>query len=222
MFFRATARLQDGDAKGAAVDFNSFLAKHVDDTEALMGRALARQFSGEYAGAEADLSAILTKAPAAAQPLAGRGYVRVMLGRYAAAADDLALAATLPNAPPEVALWRYIAETRAGRKAAPALAEVAKKAASDQWPSAVMHYFQGDLAGDKVLAAAAMELPQASGRLCEAYFYLGQAALIQKDTAEAIKLFEAAVATNMRRYTEYAGAQAELAHLASGGDPKPK
>jgi len=222
LFFRANAKLQGNNPLGAAADFTSFLGQHAGDTEALMGRALAYQFTGNYLGAETDLSTLLMQHPDAVQALVARGYVRVMAGKYAEAAADLARVADLPDAPPEVFLWRYIADTRAGHKGDAALAAAAARQPADQWPTAVMRYFLGSLTGDDVLADASREPGAAPARLCEAYFYLGEAALILKDATEATKLFKAALATGMVRYTEYAGAQAELARLeASTGSSKP-
>ncbi len=53
----------------------------------------------------------------------------------------------------------------------------------------------------------------APGRLCEAYYYLGEAALLQKDPGQAKKLFKASMDTGMHRYTEFAAAKAGLARL---------
>jgi lipoprotein NlpI len=213
LFFRANARLQSNDATGAAADYTAFLARRPNDIEALMGRALARQFAADLAGSEDDFSSVLKLAPNAAQALAGRGYVRVMRARYAEAAADLAAAMALPNAPLDLAAWRFIAESHAGQKAQAALAPIAKAAAADRWPAPVLHYFMGALSGDALLAHAAREPAAAPGRLCEVYYYLGEAALIQKDPAEAMKLFRAALDTGMTRYTEFAAAKAGLARL---------
>ncbi|MBY0510314.1 MAG: tetratricopeptide repeat protein [Rhodospirillaceae bacterium] len=216
LFFRANARLQNGEAKDAAADYSAFLARHAGDIEGLMGRALARQFSGDYAGSEADFSAVLNRRPDAAQALAGRGYVRVMRARHAEAAADLAAAQRLPDAPAHLAVWRFIAESRGGLKPAPALAATLKTIAADTWPGPVLRYFAGALSGDDVLVAATREPRDAPGRLCEAYYYLGEAAVMQNDPAQAAKLFKAALATGMSRYTEYAAAQAGLEHLSGG------
>ena len=86
-------------------------------------------------------------------------------------------------------------------------------AAGPDWPTPVARYFQGALSGDGLLQAASREPAAAPGRLCEAYFYLGEAALLQNDASEAHKLFAAAVATGMTRFTEYVGAKAELERL---------
>ena len=223
LFFRANARLQNNDAKGADLDFTAFLTRQPGDLEARMGRALARQFAQDPAGAEADFSTVLKALPQAAEALAGRGAVRFMQNDFKGAAADFAAALSLPGAPPDLALWRFLAERRAGLNADPALIAAAKPLADGVWPAPVMHYFSGALEGDAVLAAAAQKTPgepdAVSGRLCEAYFYLGEAALMVEDTAEAAKLFKAALDTGMTRYREHAAAQAELSRLKFAAKP---
>ena len=49
---------------------------------------------------------------------------------------------------------------------------------------------------------------------CEAYFYLGQRALLRGDQTEAIRLFKAAIETGVIRMVEYFGAQVELTRLS--------
>ena len=81
----------------------------------------------------------------------------------------------------------------------------------------MLRYFREELSGDQVIAAAAGN----AGLLCESYFFLGEAALLQGQTAEAAKLFRAARATGQTRYTEYAAAGAELARLEAPQAPTP-
>ena len=209
-FLRANARLQLADWAGADADYTRVLAQKADDGESLLGRALARQFAADYTGAEADLSAILSAKPDAAQALATRGHVRFMAAKFDEAAADYTKAMTLPNAPADLALWHFIALRRTGAEAS-----LAGQNTSDaQWPAPVAQYFLGAVSGD-VLLALAQHAPDPGARLCEVYFYLGEAALLQNSAAEAAKLFRAAVATNKLRFTEYAAAKAELARIGN-------
>lgn len=210
LFFRAAAKLQAGDANAAA-DYTTFLAARPGDVEALMGRALSFQFAGNFAAADADLSAILTSHPDAAQAMAARALVRFMRADFSGAVADLTAALSQPNAPAHLALWRFVAQARAGD--GNATASLAKTAPRGPWPGPVSAYFLSQLSGDDLLAAAVREPASAPGRLCEAYFYLGEAALLQNDTSEAVKLFRAARETGMTRYAEYAAAKAELERL---------
>ena len=217
-FFRANARFQSGDPTGAAADFSVILNRRPSDGDARVGRGIALQFTGDYKGAEADFTTVLESVPDAAQALANRGFTRIMKGDFAAAAEDLTAAMDLPNAPPYLALWRYIAEARAEKPTTEILTFALERIDPGRWPAAIIRYFLGDASGDEIIAAAIDNPTGATGRLCEAYFFLGQAALILGDKTEAQRLFNAALNTAAVRYTEYAGAKAELARLKAFGD----
>ena len=72
----------------------------------------------------------------------------------------------------------------------------------------------GRAAPDTVLAAA--EHPDSNerrGRLCEAYFYLGQHALLAGRRRDARRLFQAVIDTGLTGFVEYHAAQAELRRM---------
>jgi len=213
VFFRANARFQSGDPVGAAADFSAILSRQPANADALLGRGIARQFLGNYVGAETDFTALLKEVPDAAQPLANRGYARVMAGAFSAASEDLMKAMSRPNAPKHLALWKFVADARAGNSKPDTLTLAMRGMDPAQWPAPLMRYFLGEAAGNEVISAA-IEVPKvSSGRLCETYFFLGQAALMLSDTTEAQRLFKAAIDTGAVRFTEYAGARAELSRL---------
>ena len=112
-----------------------------------------------------------------------------------------------------VTQYRDGAEARSGQKPAEVLKATADSLTADSWPAPLLHYFLGRVSGDQLLAAAVKDPAEAKGRACEAYYFLGQAALLSKDARQAIKLFQAALATGMSRHTEYVAAKAELARL---------
>ena len=213
MFFRANARFQNSNPVGAVADFDAVLVRRPSDGDALVGRGIARQFAGDYDGAEADFTTVLESEPNAAQPLANRGFARVMKGTFTAAVEDLTAAIALSNVPAHLVLWRFVAEARIGSANTDTLAAAAQDLGPGQWPFPIMRYFLGEASGDEIITAAIENPSSANGRLCEAYFFLGQAALILDDRTEAERLFKAALATAAVRYTEYAGAKAELDRL---------
>lgn len=216
LFLRANAQLQSGHLPEAIADYSTVLKAQPGDEESLFGRATARMFQADYPGAEADLGAILAKTPTAAQALARRGHVRFLRQAYKDANADFTQALSLPNAPADLALWQFIAASRGGDSAA-AKTLAAGVQGADSWPATIGQYFLGKISGDDLIKAAR----NSPARLCEAYFHLGQAALLQKDTAEAAKLFSAARATGMNRYVEYAAATAELQRLESPAAARP-
>lgn len=212
VFLRANAQLQSGRLAEAVTDYTAVLKAQPGDEESLFGRATARMFQADYTAAEADLAAILAKAPTAAQALARRGHVRFLRQAYKESAADFAQALTLPDAPADLLLWQFVAATRGGdpNAAKPLAAGIQARAQPDSWAASVAQYFLGKISGDDLIKAAR----NSPGRLCEAYFHLGQAALIENDSAAAARLFAAARSTGMNRYVEYAGAVVELSRLA--------
>ncbi len=215
VFLRASAQLQSGHLAEAVTDYTLVLKAQPGDEEALFGRATARMFQADYTAAETDLAAILAKAPTAAQALARRGHVRFLRQAYKDSAADFTRALALPDAPADLLPWQFVAATRGGDpSAAKSLAAgLQAKAQPDSWAASVAQYFLGKISGDDLIKAAR----NSPGRLCEAYFHLGQAALIENDSAAAARLFAAARSTGMNRYVEYAGALAELARLEPAG-----
>ena len=211
LFLRANANLQGGHMDDAVADFTTVLKAQPGDEESLFGRATAHMFQGDYTGAETDLGAILAKTPTAAQALARRGHVRFLRQAFREAGTDFAQAAALPNAPADLLLWRFVAGARANDAgAAKALSDgFQARGQADTWPATVAQYFLEKITGDDLIKAAR----NTPGRLCEAYFYLGQAALVQKEPEAAAKLFTAARSTGMTRFVEYAVSMAELARL---------
>ena len=211
LFLRANANLQGGHMDDAVADFTLVLKAQPGDEESLFGRATAHMFQGDYTGAETDLGAILAKTPTAAQALARRGHVRFLRQAFKEAATDFAQALTLPDAPADLLLWRFVASARDGDAgAAKALAAgLQARRQADPWPETVAQYFLGKITGDDLIKAAR----NTSGHLCEAYFYLGQAALVQNEPVEAARLFTAARSTGMTRFVEYAVSRAELSRL---------
>ena len=211
LFLRANANLQGEHMDAAVADFTTVLKALPGDEESLFGRATAYMFQADYAGAEADLGVILGKTPTAAQALARRGHVRCLRQAFKDAGTDFTRALTLPDAPTDLLLWQFVANARGGDAAAAKTlaAGLLSKGEADSWAGTVAQYFLGKISGDDLIKAAR----NSPGRLCEAYFHLGQAALVQNDSAEAAKLFTAARNTGMSRYVEYAAAKIELARL---------
>lgn len=219
VFLRANAQLQSGHFAEAVADYSLVLKAQPGDEESLFGRATTHLFQGDYSGAESDLAAILAKAPNAAQALARRGHVRFLRQAYKDAAADFTTALALPDAPADLLLWRFVAATRGGDTAAAKdlAAGIQAKAPADSWQATIAQYFLGKISGDDLIKAGR----NSPSRLCEAYFHLGQAALIEKDSAAAARLFAAARSTGMNRFIEYAGAVVELSRLppAEGQPP---
>jgi lipoprotein NlpI len=90
----------------------------------------------------------------------------------------------------------------------------AKPLKLDQWPGPIMELYSGKETVERIMQSAKHSDSQKEReRMCELYFYLGERALIQGDSTEAKKFFQAAIDTGVTHFYEYAGAEAELRRL---------
>jgi lipoprotein NlpI len=208
LFFRGTARFRAGDIADAIADFDAVLALRPHDPDALAARGLARVTAGDLANGEADFSAVLMKDPKVITVLTYRGQLRVLRGDYTNAARDLTIAAALSPESAEIAVWRTIAEQRAGIKNTEALAAARARLTDTGWPLPAVRYFLGEISASELAAHAGSD-----AETSDAFYYLGEAALARGDRAEAIKQFTAATATSARGSFAYIGARIELAKL---------
>jgi lipoprotein NlpI len=108
-----------------------------------------------------------------------------------------------------------MARARAGEDGRAELAVQAKRLDLLKWPGPVVALYLGNGTPEEVLLSARNPDPQKQReQQCEAYYYLGQHALIRGDRTEAIRLFRAAVESQVTDFVEYYAARVELKRLA--------
>jgi lipoprotein NlpI len=89
------------------------------------------------------------------------------------------------------------------------------------WPEQVINLYLDKAAPEAVLSAAAdSDAKKDQKQHCEAYFYLGEYALIGGKQAEAKRLFQKAIATGLTSSIEYIGAQQELKRMPASESVK--
>jgi len=119
----------------------------------------------------------------------------------------------------EGAIWLYLARTRAGGDGRPELEGSSRRLDLTGWPGKVVALYLGVATPEHVLGAARSADPRiARVQTAEAYFYLGELALLRADVAEARRRFDAVVDlvgkdVALKRLSAYAGAMAELRRL---------
>jgi lipoprotein NlpI len=87
---------------------------------------------------------------------------------------------------------------------------------TNDWPSKVGRFLVGQLSEADFLKAAANTNSQTDREQhCEAYFYAGIKHLIENDNTIAADYFKKCLATDVKDFTEYESAEAELKLLAS-------
>ncbi|MDP6473625.1 MAG: tetratricopeptide repeat protein [Alphaproteobacteria bacterium] len=144
----------------------------------------------------------------------GRGRANFYLAQYAEAAADFAR--VVETAPEDrfAVIWLYLAETRGGRDGRLTLERHAELLDLEDWPGMVVRLYLGDTNPGEFMAAAKSSNPKHQAeKLCEAFFYLGQHALLDGHIDQARQLFNAAIDTGVTFSIGYVGAKAELARL---------
>jgi lipoprotein NlpI len=89
-----------------------------------------------------------------------------------------------------------------------------KTGTPDDWPSKVASFLTGQLSEQDFFKAAENSDQQTDrGQHCEAYFYAGSKRLIEGDKITATDYFKKCLATDVKGFTEYSSATAELKFL---------
>jgi hypothetical protein len=152
-------------------------------------------------------------ASGAASPSSWLGVTHFMLGDFSA--SEAALRETLNNASGEdrsfTLIWLYLAsERQQPGRGKPALRDEAERADTGQWSSALMRHLAGLLDREALLQMARAKPELERLRLAEAYFYIGQQALVAGQRGDAQPWFERSVATQAVPYREFSLARWEL------------
>lgn len=211
---RGRAHFVKGDYDDAAADFSAALSADPGDAAGLGYRARVYLATGAYGQAIADDSAALALTPDRAPVLYDRGRGYLYSGQAEKAEADFRQALALDPREIGPALWLVLAERRGGE---PNAAPTGPSPTGREWPAPLLRFFTGELSQAELIAAAADPQPATqAGRLCEANFYAGEAALAKGDKASAQGLLRAAAEGCLRGSIEWEGARAELAGLGAG------
>src|SRR5579863_3186309 len=136
----------------------------------------------------------------------------VVGGRIPDAVADFKKAAELNPKDAYAAIWRDLAERR--NNAPSHLAEAVKQLDMTAWPAPVIRHLFGELTAEQTLGAAFDTDPRTKqAQTCEANFYSGEFALIQKNKKEAQRLLKLAADDCPPSFVESTAAIAELIQL---------
>jgi lipoprotein NlpI len=183
-------------------------------TRATFARGQAYFALGQYERAIEDFNTTIRYARGEAKAFAARAAAYMSKGEYSRAVDDFAQAHKLAPTDSWAVLYLHMAR-RAGQATSDLQASAAKLDKSE-WPMTLIRLYLGEIGPDEVLAEAhrgkTVEIQRR--RLCEAYFHLGQIALMRGDREEARRLFGLAADQESVGEWEHHWARAELARLA--------
>ncbi len=214
LYQRGTALSALGDFAAGRADVESAIALNAGDT------SYYEQLAAIHL-AEGDPEAALAAVEQATKVDPGYWGLTGMITHYLAGAFDRTkamAAAAIKDAPdyPYTYIWKALAQKAAGDNAAAVATLDAGKMAvgKTDWPVPVMDYLAGRISESKLRALAqSADAKTEAERLCEANFYIGEAAHLAGDRAAAKAALQAAVDTRIYHYLELAAAKARLAQL---------
>jgi tetratricopeptide (TPR) repeat protein len=212
------AYVQKGDYDRAIENLNRAVQLDPKSADALANRGDAYLGKKEDQRAIQDYDQSLQLNAKNAGAFSARSQAHTNLGQYADAASDLVEAQKLDPSFPYYSLWLYVARFRAGQDGRAELEKNAGQMKLAEWPGPMANLFLGKITPEAILSAA--NNPDAKKNReqhCEAYFYLGEYALMKGNTAEAKRLFQQSVDTGVTSFIEYAYAQTELKRTPAGG-----
>jgi len=209
---RARADLRQHDA--AYADLNAAIALAPDRADLRRQRAWLAGALGRIDEAMTDLDVAFRLEPQSTATARVLGLLRFEQGRFADAVAALDFRLEGEPAEPPLTVLRAIARLRAGL--ATDGAELASAADDSRflepWPQAIASFLAGRLARPDLLALARGDtaVEPSPVRACQAWFYLGQRALLDDDAARARRDFQNAVRTGGTSAIEFRLALAEL------------
>jgi lipoprotein NlpI len=210
-FNRGLSRAEVGRFAEAIADFDRAIAGRPDLPMPYADRGAARLSLGEFDAALADTAAALRADPNYIWAKYYRAQAHYLQGDYVSAAADFSAVARDQPAFPAAALWRYLAERRAG---APGDGHALHAGASSDWPAVVRRFFAGEVDDAALLRAARdQRVVDDERRESAAHVYLGLQHLFRGDAAAARTAFTRALEFLVPAHFEQLVARAELARL---------
>lgn len=149
---------------------------------------------------------------------ANRGIARFLSGEFANAENDFAMAERLAPQPVRAyaAIKRTLAHLRQGdeKEMKPDLSPAKIEGDLAHWPGQIAAYYAGVITREAVLQAAQVPFEkEQKWKLCQAYFYFGEHALIEGKRGEAMELLQKSLDTEATNDPEYVLAEGELRNL---------
>ena len=212
---RGQAALRMGDLDPALADFDRAIALDPGALEAHGFRILGRLEAGDAAGAASAADAVQQVDPTFWSVTATAAYY---LADKLPEADAMA-GRVMQDAPDDARswIWQSLVLRAEGKDGAAAdlLESSIDNIGNRDWPVPVIEWMEGKRSADRLLVAAKDGDPATALRqICEADFFLGEAAYANGDRAGAEKYLGQAVGANAPDLLAYAAAKALLAKIA--------
>jgi lipoprotein NlpI len=200
-----------GDFTRAMTDLNESIRLDPNDAKSYSLRGSLFYIGGNNPAALADFDRAIRLDPENTSAYFSRGAAYFVVGgRIADAEADFKKANQLNPQNAYIALWLDLAKRRNGVPSQ--LAGTSKQLDMTAWPAPVIRQFLGELSAAQTIAAAADQDPKKqAGQICEANFYSGELALLNKKTKpEATRLLKLAAKDCPLEFVESTAAIAEV------------
>jgi lipoprotein NlpI len=219
LYYRAVAHSQAGEFAEGLKDFSRAIAVDPAYAAGYGGRAGAKRLLGDDAGALSDLTRAIQLQPENATLHHARGCMFYDMRNWEQAVADFRRATELePQGQPFAHARLWLIRSRLGES------DVHDQLARfigrqdlklvDAWERIVLEFLLGQSSEDDLFNGTAASEPSImAGRHAQANFYAGSVRLLKGDREGARRLFQAAVATDRRSFSEYLSAAVELKQL---------
>jgi lipoprotein NlpI len=208
---RAHSYYAKDDYDRAIQDYDHAIKLEPNYTGNFFDRATAFSGKKDYERALQDLDHALQLNPKDPSLLWARGITRFFLGQFQAARAGLSLSLTFRPEDPYCAIWLYLASSRISEDAKTELKKNSAGLKSAGWPSSTIQMYLGVLSPKDLLASARdADTKKSKNQYCQAYFCMGEDALLRGKTAEAKELLQESIIAGSTGSYEYIGAIAEL------------
>lgn len=204
-----------GNFDSAIVDYSRALERNPKSAAAYANRGFVYQLKGEYQRSLADFDSAIALKPDHATAIKNRGRSFFYIGDFESAARDLRDGLAYDSSNTYNIIWLHIAMQRLHRDDAADFSRQLARIDTTQWPAAVANFYRGDTDADALMREAkAISNDSIGNQVCAAAFYIGEHLLWKNDTVGAREHFNQTLASCPHRWSEYTGANTELARLA--------
>ena len=214
---RGWASMDRGLFNQAVADFYSAVEMEPGFTDGWFALGWAQEKNKQDFDAIASYTRAIDAKPDHTGALFSRGFLELFRGNPSAAARDFTTTVNIANGELRAYghIWLFIARSNAGMNARDNLITSARHDDLSVWPGAVIKFYTDSLSENEVLQEIESANPSGlQARRGAGYFFLGQHALINGNTAKAKEYFEKTLATNALNLRQFDGAKRELAKLA--------
>ena len=219
---RAHIYYMKGDLDHAIQDYSAAIQNQSAESsvDALAWRGSLYFKKGDYDHALQDYNLVARLAPNSASGFSALGKINFLLTHTADAAAAFKRSADLDPSDLETVLWLHLARKRLGQDDKEELAQQAAQVDATRWPAPVLKMYLGQMTASQVLAAASdPDAGKEKKQSCDANFFTGEEALMQKQEKAAVSRFQIACNICPKGGALQAVAAAELKLLGDTAAP---